>query len=254
MPLTSQTNETSRIIFEDLMTSSGTRGRKDTIERVREACDVLSAEGKTIGKQSVADTISRLHPGLPGGCAQYLRNKTNNGLRDYIDARERERKGAVKSLSVVATDSELDDIVKGMRDPDAALVVSELRARHKATERRLRRLTHLVETMRPGVDIDALVAGRPDTSARDGIQAIPEAALSALRSITALLSSGDTLASFHLARDPNGRIRRSPPNGRGPYDMMIPAETVLGLEQLAAILSGRGEQAGDNGHPCLPSP
>lgn len=228
-----RSQRTSEILFEELMAESKTDGRRETLGRVREACDALEKEQSKIGKQSVANWIKSKHPKLPGGNGQYLRNAANKGLGRYIDARETERSQSADS-SPSTPDAALEKLLRTGGNRELSIMVGFLRERAKAAERQLERARHLFATMRPGADLDAVLSDRPSAVTQQShmVEAPPEA-LSALRLLLGILSDEKTLASFNLARDPNGRVRRNNLNGRGPFDELFPATLVLGMESLA---------------------
>ncbi len=227
--------KTSELMIAELTASAQTEGRRETVMRVKAACDALEKEGRPIGKQSVAEKIKKTDPGKPGSNAQYLRNATNKGLGAYIDERESERREAGHPKKVSA-DSALDKLLRQGGNGDVLLFVTALRERARAAEKQLERAKHLLGTVCNGVDIDAMLAKRPCAAPVSSIPTLTPSSIAALGETVQVLADVDTLAAFHLARDQNGRIRRNNPNGRGPLDPFLSAAAVVGLEELANLL------------------
>ena len=227
-------SKTSELMLAELTASAQTERRRETVMRVKEACDQLERENRKIGKQSVAEKIKKTAPDKPGANAQYLRNATNKGLGAYIDARERERResGQPEKMS---TDSALDRLLRQAGNGDIHLFVTALRDRARVAEKQLERAKLLLATVYDGVDVDALLAKKPCTAPASSVPAISATTVAALGETVRVLSDQDTLAAFHLARDLNGRIRRNNPNGRGPMDPFLSADAVVGLEELAKL-------------------
>ena len=147
----------------------------------------------------------------------------------YVHARLRDLTGKGNSASGTTRNDQLK-LIDRIDDPDIRSSMLDLYDRMSVAERKLFRVRSLLKTLRPALDVDALVEGREQPAAA-GVAALPTAGIAALCRLMAILQDEERLGAAGLFHD-GRRVRRK----TGTRDEFLEPDTLNGLHALLKAL------------------
>ena len=204
----------SALYFEEQHAKSGER-RRETLERLKEACDGLVAKGSPLGLKAIEREVQSRHGKNAGPKAQSLANASGAELRRYVDLREAER--AAYFGSAAKAPQALAKLLKTEgSDPVLVSRVMELQSELDRTKDELKRAKALLASGQFGVD-----PASPSSAPR-ALPGRSEAPPKCLVELASLLSNQERLPA----------IRARPIPGRSPFSD-APSSAWAGLEHAA---------------------
>ena len=217
-------------IFDEI--SGNATGKKAaSLARLKEACDALSKKGGQLRLADIEREIVKRHGSGAGPKAQSIAND-KEGMRRYVDAREREIQSSGQPGGRRPANQSFALLLDSVKDQDSRSRLLELHDRCRIAETSFARAKALLTSLEPGADIDALLAGRSSGLVMTRkISADPEH-VDALRSLAGILGDEKKLAAAGLVREPGGRVRRK--SGTG--DELVPPSVITALDAMSKAL------------------
>ena len=225
---------TSLSILERLRVNASAR-RQASLTRLVEACDYLITKGP-IKLSGIEAFIVKSSGRGAGPKAQTISNEKSRdlGMHHYVEARNRERLVAGRSAGLqrgVGTKLDVVRMIETIDDMDVRTEMRDLVDRAKLAEAALARAKHVLKTFRPGVDIDAFLAGRePNRPESSG--ALDTRNTASLIRVINILTDNGRLLNCGLAYE-EGRVRRR----IGTRDELVDVDTMATLVALRDRLS-----------------
>jgi hypothetical protein len=233
----------SERILAEMDSAASSSTRRDTLARLKEACDSLAKRGQPLRLAGIEKEIKKKHGPKAGPSAQSMAND-KEGMRRYVASREREREAetpASERRGRRAAGAALSLLLDSMKDPDARSRLMDLHDRCRLAETSLARAKALLSALDSAADIDALLSGKPAASLTPATQGVDPSCIDALRRLTAILGDEKKLAAAGLIREPGGRVRRKTGTG----DELVPPSVISGVELLLRTLTSSGPQKSD---------
>jgi hypothetical protein len=233
------TPKTSATIFEGLLAEAGNDRRRETLGRLREACDDLAARGQPLRLADIQKAVESRHGKEAGPKAQSVSNERKRpvGMYHYVEARERERaaESAPGRSGRCRSGDPLTAMIDSIDDMDVRSAVRDLQDRCIASEKALERAKVLFKALRPGMDIGRLFGG--EAVPLEGGPPAPAAAeqVEALGRLIGILTDDAKLGLVGLGYDGRRVRRRS-----GTRDELVDPNT---LDHCAALLGHLGGAA-----------
>lgn len=224
---------TSQAILDNLLAEAGNDRRRETLARLKAACDALEAKGLAYKLSDIQRVVEEQHGKDAGPKAQSISNERKRplGMYHYVDARERElaAKPAGRSVRPRAAVNGVAVAIERIEDMDTRSAMLDLQDRLTVAERSLERAKTLFKTLRPGVDPERLLNGQGllDTAA----PAVSAEQVAALQQLVAILTDDEKLSTVGLSFD-GRRVRRK----TGTRDELIPYSVLAAVTALAAEL------------------
>jgi len=231
-----ETPKTSATIFECLMAEAGNDRRRETLGRLREACDALAARRQSLRLADIQKAVETRHGKEAGPKAQSVSNERKRpfGMYHYVEARERERaaESAPGRSGRRRSSDPLTAMVDSIEDMDVRSAVRDLQDRCVSAEKALERAKALFKALRPGADVGRLLNGEA-MSPEDGSPAsAPAEQVEALGRLLGILTDDARLGVVGLGFDGRRVRRRS-----GTRDELVDPNT---LDHCAALLAHLG--------------
>lgn len=209
---------TSARIFEDLLTSAADNGRRETLRRLKEACDAIEARKVEITGAEIQRHVEGIYGQRAGPKAQSIRNdKAKRGVPDYIgmwqyvEARKREQTSQ-RTRKTGSSNAHLKAI-DAINDPTERALLRDLYDRALTAERRVARAQHLFARIAPGVEFDVWLRdgniGRGASSPSPSL-VIKAEWVTALEQVLSSLTDTETLSRCGLQYDGKRIIRKGP--------------------------------------------
>lgn len=224
---------TSQSILDTLMAEAGNDRRRETLTRLKEACDALEAKGQGFKLSDVQRVVEEQHGKDAGPKAQSISNERKRplGMYHYVEARERERatKPAGRSARPRAAVNGVAVAIDRIEDMDTRSAMLDLQDRLAVAEKSLERAKTLFKTLRPGVDPERLLNGQGllHTTA----PAVSAEQVAALQQLVAILTDDEKLSTVGLSFD-GRRVRRK----TGTRDELIPPSVLAAVTSLSTAL------------------
>ena len=224
---------TSQAILDTLLAEAGNDRRRETLARLKEACDALEAKGQSFKLSDVQRVVEERHGKDAGPKAQSISNERKRplGMYHYVEARERElaAKPASRSVRQRAAVNGVAVAIERIEDMDTRSAMLDLQDRLTVAEKSLERAKTLFKTLRPGVDPERLLNGQGllDTT----MPAVSAEQVAALQQLVAILTDDEKLSTVGLSFD-GRRVRRK----TGTRDELIPYSVLAAVTALAAEL------------------
>ena len=224
---------TSQAILDTLLAEAGNDRRRETLARLKAACDALEAKGLAYKLSDIQRVVEEQHGKDAGPKAQSISNERKRplGMYHYVDARERElaAKPAGRSVRPRAAVNGVAVAIERIEDMDTRSAMLDLQDRLTVAEKSLERAKTLFKTLRPGVDPERLINGQGllDTAA----PAVSAEQVAALQQLVAILTDDEKLSTVGLSFD-GRRVRRK----AGTRDELIPYSVLAAVTALAAEL------------------
>lgn len=224
---------TSESIMDALVREATNDRRRETLARLRAACQVLITKARPIKIKDIEREVVQAHGKDAGPKAQSISNEKDRplGMYHYVMACERERLAMPSAMNRTGRPAKRQDAVENaihkIKDMDVRSVIFDLHDRCLLAEKELARARLLLKTLKPGMDVAALIEG--------GIQENSEATelsasqREALMKLVAVLTDNDRLAAVGLTFD-GKRVKRK--SGTG--DQLIDAATIDIVSQIIA--------------------
>lgn len=225
---------TSAAILTTLLAEAGNDRRRETLNRLKDACDALDAKGQAYKLSDVQRVVEEKHGKDAGPKAQSISNERKRplGMYHYVEARERElaTKPSSRSQRPRTVESSVNVAIDRIEDMDTRSAMLDLQDRLMVAEKGLERAKTLFKTLRPGVDPERLLNGQGllDTTA----PAVSAEQVAALQQLVAILTDDEKLSTVGLSFD-GRRVRRK----TGTRDVLIEPHTLAAVGALLAALS-----------------
>jgi len=226
----------SQSILETLLAESGNERRRQSIIRVKEACDALEAKGRTFKLSDIQKMIENKHGTGIGPKAQSISNERVRtlGLHHYVEARTRELNfSKLKNNSGRSNHSEsmVQAAINKIDDIDTRSKMHDVYDRLIVAENGLKRAKVIFKGLQPGIDPENFLNGQAQVHSPNN-QTIPQQGISALKNLILILRDEEKLNAVGLSFD-GRRIRRK----TGTRDEFIDPITLEGLNVLKDSLS-----------------
>lgn len=215
---------TAESIMEALVREATNDRRRDTLARLKAACQALMTKGRPIKIRDIEREVVQVHGKDSGPKAQSISNERDRslGMYHYVMACERERPAMPSTKNKTSRPAKRQDAVESaihkIRDMDVRSVMFDLHDRCLLAEKELMRAKTLLKTLNPGADITALIDGK-------AVSAIPstvsEHHREALSRLLVALSDNVKLGAVGLIND-GKRVKRKAGTG----DELIDAGTI----------------------------
>lgn len=221
-------------ILDTLLAEAGYDRRRETLTRLKEACDALEAKGQGYKLSDVQRVVEEKHGKDAGPKAQSISNERKRplGMYHYVEARERElaAKPIGRSVRLRASVNGVAVAIDRIEDMDTRSAMLDLQDQLTVAEKSLERAKTLFKTLRPGVDPERLLNGQGllDTTT----PAVSADQVAALQQLVAILTDDEKLSTVGLSFD-GRRVRRK----AGTRDELISATILAPVVTLAAALS-----------------
>lgn len=224
---------TSQTILDTLLAEAGNDRRRETLARLKEACDALDAKGQSYKLSDVQRVVEEKHGKDAGPKAQSISNERKRplGMYHYVEARERElaAKPAGRGARPRAAVNGVAVAIDRIEDMDTRSAMLDLQDRLTVAEKSLERAKTLFKTLRPGVDPERLLNGQGllDTAA----PAVSAEQVAALQQLVAILTDDEKLSTVGLSFD-GRRVRRK----TGTRDELVAPRVLEGVTSLLVAL------------------
>ncbi|WP_412479661.1 hypothetical protein [Azonexus sp. IMCC34839] len=228
---------TSEAILVTLNAEATNERRRDTLLRLKEACDYLTNKDAEVRPSDIQRVIEKKFGKDAGPKAQSISNerKRSLGMYHYMEARERERlaskpprKGRIHACRESATLRAIDRI----DDMDVRSSMLDMYDRLAVAEKSLERAKMLLKTLHPRVDLAELLKGNPHPNAiKTSDFSISAEYIKALQRLVSILTDNEKMASVGLIFD-GRRIRRK----TGTCDELLDPKTLDGVIALSRQL------------------
>jgi hypothetical protein len=229
---------TSAMILENLLAEAGNDRRRETLARLKEACDALAGRRHPLKLADIQKAVEGKHGKEAGPKAQSISNERSRplGMYHYVEARERERlaEAAPQPIRRTRGGDALAAMIDRIDDMDTRSAVYDLQDRCLLAEKALERAKALFKALRPGADLDRLLGGQEAAVAALPTAALAEEQVAALGRLLAILTDDAKLATVGLSYD-GRRVRRK----AGTRDELIDPVTLDLCAALLASLGGR---------------
>lgn len=216
---------TAEAIMSALVLEATNDRRRETLARLKAACQVLMTKARPIKIRDVEREIVQAHGKDVGPKAQSISNEKDRtlGMYHYVMACERERTALPSAMNKTGRPSKRQDAVESaihkIRDMDVRSAMFDLHDRCLLAEKELVRAKALLKTLRPGMDVAALIEGENQES-QETTELSPSQR-EALQRLVAVLTNNDRLAAVGLTND-GKRVKRKVGTG----DELIDAATI----------------------------
>ncbi|MEJ8676094.1 hypothetical protein [Chromobacterium amazonense] len=228
---------TSEAILTTLMAEAGNERRKDTLIRLKEACDYLVATGTPFQLTNVQRVIENKFGKEAGPKAQSISNERKRplGMYHYVEARERELQASkLPSRSIQPGRSEaVARAIDRIDDIDTRSAMHDLYDRLVVAEKSLARAKVVFKTLGRGADWEHLISGQERQEGAVGLP-ISEELVVALQRLVRVLTDNGKLEVVGLHYD-GRRVRRK----TGTRDELLDPKTLEGVQVLAKQLLAR---------------
>ena len=224
---------TSQAILDTLRAEAGNDRRRETLARLKAACDALEAKGLAYKLSDIQRVVEEQHGKDAGPKAQSISNERKRplGMYHYVDARERElaAKPAGRSVRPRAAVNGVAVAIERIEDMDTRSAMLDLQDRLTVAEKSLERAKTLFKTLRPGVDPERLINGQGllNTAA----PAVSAEQVAALQQLVAILTDDEKLSTVGLSFD-GRRVRRK----TGTRDELVAPRVLEGVTSLLVVL------------------
>lgn len=228
---------TSAAILDALIAEAGNDRRRETLSRLKLACDSLESTGTSFQLANVQRVVEKQFGKQSGPKAQSISNerKRSLGMYHYVEAREREAlasrrperlRGLGGTDAATRAIDQIDDI-------DVRSSMQDLHDRLLVAEKGLARAKTLFKSLGRGADWELLIAGQ-ESQERAGGDQVPEALVLALQRMMQTLTDNVRLDAVGLHYD-GRRIRRK----TGTRDELIDPTTLSSVQELTRKLLRR---------------
>lgn len=226
---------TSQSILDTLLAEAGNDRRRETLARLKAACDVLESKGQAYKLSDIQRVVEEQHGKDAGPKAQSISNerKRDLGMYHYVEARLRELavNPTARGVRPRSVDSSVAVAIDRIEDIDTRSAMLDLQDRLMVAEKALERAKTLFKTLRPGVDPERLINGQGllDTT----VPAVSADQVAALQQLVAILTNDEKLSTVGLSFD-GRRVRRK----TGTRDVLFEPTILDTVKTLVTTLSG----------------
>lgn len=227
-------SSTSSAILETLLAESGNDRRRETLNRLKAACDALEAKRQRYKLKDIQRVVEDTHGKEAGPKAQSISNERKRplGMYHYVEARLRdlEVKQPTRTVRLGPMETRIATAIDRIDDMDTRSAMLDLQDRLMVAEKGLERAKKLFKTLRPGVDPERLMNGQAllDTTESP----VPHEHVAALQQLVAILIDDEKLSTVGLSFD-GRRVRRR----GGTRDELVSPSVLSGLQELVARFS-----------------
>lgn len=224
---------TSSAILDMLLAEAGNDRRRETLGRLKAACDTLETKGRNYKLSDIQRVVEEIHGKDAGPKAQSISNERKRplGMYHYVDARQRELevKPSARSVRPRSAEHRITAAIGSIHDMDTRSAMIDLQDRLMVSEKALERAKTLFKTLRPGVDPERLINGQGllDTIA----PAVSPEQVAALRQLVSILTDNEKLTAVGLCFD-GRRVRRK----TGTRDVLIEPNVLTLVEALLSAI------------------
>lgn len=227
---------TAEAIFKSLHTDAGNDRRRESLARLKYACDSLIEKGSPLKLSNVQRTIEAKFGRDAGPKAQSISNerKRTLGMYHYLEALERECKAKKSAYRTNAKNNSEDAISRAIDrivDIDVRSTMHDIHDQKLVAEMGLKRAKSLFKTLNPGFDVEKLLSGQ-QTLGNTGLSGITAEMKLALCNIVEILTDNQRLDFVGLSFD-GRRVRRK----AGTMDEMVDSTTLANLKALSALFA-----------------
>lgn len=208
--ITSIETSTAESIMAALVHEATNDRRRETLARLRAACQVLMAKARPIKIKHIEREIVQAHGKDAGPKAQSISNERDRplGMYHYVMACERERLAMPSAMNKTGRPAKRQDAVESaiqkIKDMDVRSVMFDLHDRCLLAERELGRARALLKTLKPGADIEALITVLP---IKNDLPTLRDSHRDALKQLIEALTDNKRLGAVGLVND-GTRIKR----------------------------------------------
>jgi len=206
---------TAESIMDALVREATNDRRRETLARLKAACQVLITKARPIKIRDVEREIIQAHGKDSGPKAQSISNEKDRplGMYHYVMACERERLAVPFRINKTSRPAKRQDAVESaihkIKDMDVRSVMFDLHDRCLLAEKELMRAKTLLKTLTPGADITALIDGEEVSAVPSSISGHHREALTRL---LVALSDNTKLGAVGLIND-GKRVKRKAGTG-----------------------------------------
>lgn len=221
---------TAESIMDALVREATNDRRRETLARLRAACQVLMTKARPIKIKDIEREVVQAHGKDAGPKAQSISNEKDRplGMYHYVMACERERLAMPSAMNKTGRPAKRQDAVESalhkIKDMDVRSAMFDLHDRCLLAERELAGAKLLLKTMKLGADIESLINGNASSSTPHQITAGQGVAL---RRLLSVLCDNAVLSSVGLVND-GRRVKRK----LGTGDELIGMSTIQVLQEL----------------------
>jgi hypothetical protein len=225
---------TSSAILETLLAEAGNDRRRETLNRLKAACDALEVRRQSYKLTDIQRVLEDTHGKEAGPKAQSISNerKRQLGMYHYVEARLREMevKPSTRTARLGPMETRIATAIDRIDDMDTRSAMVDLQDRLMVAEKGLERAKKLFKTLRPGVDTERLMNGQGLLDTTNS--AVSPEHIAALQQVVAILTDDEKLSTVGLSFD-GRRVRRR----GGTRDELLSPSVLSGLQELVAQLS-----------------
>ena len=207
---------TAESIMDALFREATNDRRRETLARLRAACQVLMTKARPIKIKDIEREVVHAHGKDAGPKAQSISNEKDRplGMYHYVMACERERLAMPSAMNKTGRSAKRQDAVESaihkIKDMDVRSVMFDLHDRCLLVEKELARAKALLKSLNPGADVAAMIEGLPQQTGR--VAGMPKPEFEALEDMVDALSNNSRLSRVGLVND-GRRVKRKSGTG-----------------------------------------
>lgn len=223
---------TSNDIWAALTVEAGNERRRETLTRLKFACDSLEATGTPFQLTNLQRVIEAKFGKDAGPKAQSISNERKRplGMYHYVEAREREAAASRRRArsNVFGGTKATAKLIDRIDDIDARSAMQDLYDRLQVAEKGLTRAKAILKTLSPGADWQALMNGTaPNRDALGSMGPASEVNVMSLQRLVNTLTDNTKLDAVGLHYD-GRRVRRK----TGTRDELFDPKTLSDVQAL----------------------
>jgi hypothetical protein len=230
----SESSLPSAAIMEELLADASSNRRRDTLNRLKWACDTVEVNKNTYKLSDIQRVLEGEHGKDIGPKAQSISNERNRnlGMYHYVEARLRELevKPSIRNLRPHSNEQRITTTIDRIEDLDTRSAMLDLQDRLIVAQKGLERAKTLFKALRPGVDPESLINGIGFSPTKSS--SIPADNIAALRQLLSILTDDEKLGTVGLSFD-GRRVRRR----GGTRDELVPPAVILAVQELLVHMS-----------------